>query len=426
MSLDYFASMLFMLISSKGNFTAYYDAFNYITDIVLIYIGITKNRFRVSDFKLLVRTGLIYAGYCFFRWVFIVDLPIRFFLSDCNFFMERIVMSFLFCAVMRENTAYYIVKVTIQLAAFSLLMYVLQLISGPFVAYLGRLINLPPRIGNPGYTNIIFFTFDDMHHTIRNSGFSWEPGAYGCYLDLGILMHFMINGFKYDKGAWILTAAIITTLSTTTYSCFAVIILLYLRVNGLKLTTVLLFAVPIMCVIATQVPFLLDKIGRTWQEDQFELGDMMRLAGWYERYGGQLHLNRFGSLIYLYDYFGAYGFFWGVSNAYQAVTPVADVINISNGDADFLSKFGVVGLVWFMYRYVLYLKKFFFTFEYIFYCILIFLVLGFGEPMPIFSSTLCLLFMFQYANPKDYFTKRETEEILGYDPEHPEHEAVSA
>jgi len=327
-------------------------------------------------------------------------------------------MSFLLVAVLREKTAYYLVKITIQLAAFGLFMYVLQLISPGFVGYLGRIINLPPRTDNPGYTNIIFFTFDDMHHQIRNAGFAWEPGAFGCYLDMGILLHFLINGFKFDRGAWILTASVITTLSTTTYVCFAVIILLYLRVNGLKLTTVLLFAVPIMCVVAFQVPFLVDKIGQTWVDDQDALKDMYRLAAWYRAHGGgQLHLNRFGSLIYLYDFFGPSGFFWGVSNSYQKVSPIGDVLNISNGDADFLSKFGVVGFIFFFYRYALYLKKFLFKYEYIIYCIVIYLVLGFGEPMPIFETSLCLLFMYQYADPKDYFTKREERELLGYEPE---------
>lgn len=416
-------TMLFMLISSKGNFTAYYDVFNYLIDVIMIYVGIRGNRFMMSDFRLLGRTGIIYVAYTLFRWLFITDLPIHFFLSDCNFFVERIVMSFLLCAVLRENTAYFIVKITIHLAAFGLVMYALQLISGPFVAYIGSIINLPPRVDTPGYTNIIFFTYDEVRHQIRNSGFSWEPGAYGCYLDLGILMHFLINGFKFDKGAWILTISIITTLSTTTYACFAVIILLYLRVNGLKMTTMLMVAVPLMCIVATQVPFLVDKIGKTWTEDQIALGDMQTLANWYQKYGGALHLNRFGSFIYLYDYFGPWGFFWGVSNAYQAVTPIADVLNISNGDADFLAKFGVVGLAFFLYRYSLFLKKFLYKKEYLIYCIIIYLVLGFGEPMPIFSSTLCFLFMFHYTNPKPFFAQKEEEELTDGELQH---EPVSA
>jgi len=229
-------------------------------------------------------------------------------------------------------------------------------------------------------------------------------------------MHFLINGFKYDKGAWILTIAIITTLSTTTYVCFAFIILLFLRVNGLKITTVVLFAVPILCIVAFQVPFLVDKIGRIWEEDQFELREMTRLAGWYQKNGGQLHLNRFGSFIYIYDYLN-YKLIWGVSNGYQDTLPEGDVLNISNGDIDYVAKFGVIGLLFLLHRYILFLKKFLYSNEYIIYCVIILLVLGFGEPMLMFSSTLCFLFLFQYSNPKDFFTRKEESELLGYDVE---------
>jgi len=409
-----------MLISSKGNFTAYYVVFNYMTDIVLIYIGVTKNRFKPSDFKLLARTAGIYLAFITFRWLFLYDLPISFFISDCNFFVERIIMSFLLCAVLRENTIFYIVKIIIQLSALSLIFFALQIISAPFVAWLGQIINLPPRIGNPGYTNIIFFTFDIVNHLHQNSGFSWEPGAFGDYLVLGILMHFLINGFKWDKGAWILTASVITTQSTTTYLCFAVVILLYFRVNGLKLTTVFLFAAPIMAIVATQVPFLLDKIGQTWEDDQFNLNEMTRLTAWYQKNGGQLHLNRFGSFIYIWDYFGAWKLFWGVSNKYQDVMPAGGTMNISNGDIDFMAKFGMIGTGWLLYRYALFIKKFLYKNEYIFYCLAIMLILGFGEPLFMFNTTLCLLFFFQYADPKDYFTKKETQELLGDD--HEEHE----
>jgi len=418
--MDYYISMLFMLISSKGNFTAYYVVFNYLTDAILIYIGVTKNRFKPSDFKLLGRTGAIFMAYITFRYLFLNDLSIKFFISDINFFVERVIMSFLLCAVLRENAVYYIIKITIQLAALSLIFFCVQLINGQFMTYIGTIINLPPRIGNPGYTNIIFFTFDNINHLYQNSGFSWEPGAFGDFLDIGILMHFLINGFKFDKGAWILTAAIITTQSTTTYLCFAVVILLFLRVNGLKLTTLLLFAVPAMFLIAVNVPFLVDKIVHTWEEDQFNLNEMTTLTAWYQKNGGQLHLNRFGSFIYIYNYFGPLKLLWGISNRYQDVMPAGGVMNISNGDIDFMAKFGTIGMGFVLYRYALFIKKFLFKGEYIFYCVIIMVILGFGEPLFMFNTTLCFLFFFHYTDPKKFFTKKEERELLGYEPE--EHE----
>src|ERR1700747_2967414 len=102
--MDYFVSMFFMLLSSKGNFTAYYTAFYYLAEIILIYIGVSKNRFKPSDFYLFARTSVIYLSYMTFRFIFLNNLPINFFLSDCNFLVEYLLVSFLFCAVLRENT----------------------------------------------------------------------------------------------------------------------------------------------------------------------------------------------------------------------------------------------------------------------------------------------------------------------------------
>jgi hypothetical protein len=45
------------------------------------------------------------------------------------------------------------------------------------------------------------------------------------------------------------------------------------------------------------------------------------------------------------------------------------------------------------------------------YCLLLLLILGFGEPMLIFSSTLMFLFLHHYVNPKDFFKRKEEEEL---------------
>jgi len=74
-------------------------------------------------------------------------------------------------------------------------------------------------------------------------------------------------------------------------------------------------------------------------------------------------------------------------------------VNISNGDVDFFAKFGVVGFGYLMYKYALFFKNFIHKFEYLFYCILIAVVLAFGEPMLIFNFTLAFLFLHKYSNP---------------------------
>jgi len=85
------------------------------------------------------------------------------------------------------------------------------------------------------------------------------------------------------------------------------------------------------------------------------------------------------------------------------------LINISNGDIDFIAKFGVIGLLFLLYRFALLIKKFLFRTEYVIYCIILLLALGFGEPMLIFPSTICFIFLAHFTKPELYFGAQEEE-----------------
>ncbi len=395
----YFATVLFLLVSSRANFLSYIEPLIYVFTGFYLLVGIQLNRFTQSDFRFFAKFSIIYFVFITLRALFLTHLSPLFFFYDVSFYLKRFLFVFVYCALLKEKTVPLIVKVTIHGAMISIFFYIAQLIDGNAVFALGAFINLPPRVGNPDYTNFFFFTFDSGH-AIRNCGFVWEPGAYGCFTVMGLLMHFMLNKFKFDIGAIFLVLAIITTLSTTAYLGLFFVFLLYYRVKGGKLGPFLLFAVPVIAFIAVEVPFLFDKIGKTYDVDQHNLDSLDDLTIYYERSGeGQIHLNRFASATILYNIFG-YKLLWGISNGYQGADKVLKNVNISNGDVDFLAKFGVIGYGFFFYRYGRMFKSFLHKNEYVLYCILIFLVLSFGEPMPIFHSSLAFLFLYHYTTPE--------------------------
>jgi hypothetical protein len=299
----------------------------------------------------------------------------------------------------------------------------LQLINPASVEFIGKLIALPPRTGNPGYSNFLVFTFDATNHPLRNCGFSWEPGAYGCLLDIGLLVYLLVNGFKFNRDIVIYAIAIATTQSTTAYVGLLIIILLYARVNGLKTGTMLLVIVPGLVVAVVALPFMFNKIAETWNSDLESIYKIEGLSTWYLRNGLELPLNRFGSLIYVWRQFH-WSLLWGISNGYQDATKLAGMLNLSNGDADYLAKFGLVGLIYYVRRFLLVMKKFLYKKEYLFYCGLLILALGFGEPVLTFTSSLCFLFLPKFVDPDKFFRKREEEEA-GILQEHEEVEEVT-
>lgn len=395
----YLASLLFMILSAKGIYV--YEIYYILLDIVLIWVGLEKNRFKKSDFELFLKFSAIYIAFVTFRYLFINQLEIKFYLSDLNFLIKYIFLSFLYCAVLRDKALYYIIKIIIHGAIISLPFYFLQLASGDLVYTIGHLLKLPAKWRPEDYTNFIVFTFDRLH-SIRNSGFSWEPGAYGCFLNLGLLLYLVTNNFVFDKKAKLLVVAIITTLSTTSYIAFFVIWFMHYRANGGKLNKFILIAVPILCVAAFQVPFLINKIITIYNRDQNDIERMQDLSRFYLRHGEQFPLNRFSSFIYIYNLYNT-KLIWGMSNIYQEKGAALNNFNISNGFIDFLAKFGLIGLAFLMYKYILLLKKLLVTNELASYAVLNILILSFGEPLLIFQLTLTFLFLYHYTNPDTYF-----------------------
>jgi hypothetical protein len=316
-------------------------------------------------------------------------------------------IAYIFCVVFKKDATLLISRVIIQLAKISLVLFLFQLVGGGEILFkIGTTFQnsiLPYSGISDTYSNFLIFTYDKVH-TIRNSGFVWEPGAYGCFLALGLLFHFMNNYFFFDRNAIILVIAILTTISTTSYLALGVLMLLYYRYNGgiisFKMIIIFIFGI----FIFSSLPFLGDKITNTYQEDMKILDDYDEITNqleYYSEYGGEVKLNRFSSVIFLYRNFGAQLIF-GVSNAYNNLNSTVHGVglskfNISNGTIDFIAKFGLVGFGFLLFRIGNYIYLHYQRIEFSVYIIFMILVMNFGEPLLILPITLIFLFLSRFS-----------------------------
>ncbi len=394
----YFITVLFMLLSSRGSFFYFSNIWWILIDLIIIGVGLDKGRFTKSDVKFFINFSLIYIGFCTLRSLFLVHLPINFWISDIVFLFKFIFTSFLYCAVLKDKAVDYLIKIVIQFAIISIPFYFLQLISGDLVYAIGKMFNLPPYLKD-GYTNFLVFTYVKIH-AIRNSGFSWEPGAFGFFLNIALLLHLLRNKFTFDKNAMWLGFAIITTLSTTSYIAFLVIVFFYFRGNGVKFSKLIFFIVPVALVLALQVPFLINKISYIYASDSADMQRIEFLSTWYYKHGGQVPLNRFSSMIYLCQLFGA-NMIWGVSNIFEDTVPILKTINISNGIFEFMAKFGLIGLTFYLSRCYVFFKQFTRSIELSLYGLLVILILGFSESIFLVSFMICFFFLYHYSKPEE-------------------------
>ncbi|MCC8426194.1 hypothetical protein [Mucilaginibacter sp. UR6-11] len=394
----YFATFLFILLSANGTFVSFFNIDWFIIEFIFIWIGIEYDRFNKRDIRLFGKFALIYIGYCSFRSLFLVHLPLNYFVSDIIYLFKYILPSFLFCALLKDRALYYLSKVIIDLVIISIPFYLVQLVAGNALYNIGTSIGLPPY-RDYDYTNFIVFVYTKAH-TLQNCGFAWEPGAYGFFLNLGLVFHLMYNSFVMDKRAVWIIVAIITTLSTTSFIGLLVVMILFFRARGVKFSFLTILAVPVILIMVFELPFLADKIVQTYKHDLYSLQNIEYLSRYYLQTGESFALNRFASLLLIYKLFGAQLIF-GVSNIFTETQPILKNINISNGIFEFCAKFGVIGLVFMLYRGYLFFRTFTVNFEQAFYCVILILILGFGESIFVLPIATALFFLHYYAQPEE-------------------------
>jgi hypothetical protein len=309
--------------------------------------------------------------------------------------------------VFKEDTTLLVSQVIITLAKISMVLYAFQLVGGGAILFkIGTTFhnNTLPYSGlSDTYSNFLIFTYDKVH-TIRNAGFVWEPGAYGCFLVIALLFHFMNNYFKLDKNAIFIIISIITTLSTTAYLALGILMLLYYRFKGGVISFKMIIIFILGIILFFNLPFLGDKIKNTYEEDIKILDDYEEITNqlnYYSEYGGEVKLNRFSSVVFLYQNFGAKLLF-GLSNAYVKLkSNVYGVeisnFNISNGIIDFIAKFGLIGFVFLLFRIGKFIYLQYQKIEFSFYIIAMILVMNFGEPLLILPITLIFLFLPKFS-----------------------------
>lgn len=400
MNIYYILTLIFLLLSSKANVLYHDDVYWIVADVLLIWVGLELRRFSMRDLSLFLSFAVCYILFVLSRNVLLNHLPASFVVSDINFLVKFIFLSFLYCAVVREKAVHYLSKVILHLAVLSLPFYLLQVLSnGTILRSLGGYVNFAPRIISDSVNFLVFTYKEDFG--FRNSGFCWEPGAFGGFVVIALLLRQFDNGFTFKKIDLVYLLVLLTTISTTAYLALFFLCFLYYRVQNGKLGLGFILSVATAVFIFLKVPFLNDKIVTVLENDLQRLEDIDTLMGYYDRYGIEMALNRFSSLVFLYTNFGV-ALIWGISNQYAELFNQYYAISLSNGLGDICAKFGLVGLFYFFYRYARLCSSYVHNGEQVVYCLLIYATICFGEPLLILPVSLVFLFLYDYSPDAQY------------------------
>ena len=248
----------------------------------------------------------------------------------------------------------------------------------------------------------IIHTFH-VNSPLRNSGFMWEPGAFG--MAIGIALYYGLSAFKFqwNKQMLVLLVAGLTTLSTTFYFSLACIFVFYLTNkfrNNFKKIILLSLASFVSVYFFNNLPFLKEKI-----EFNIEHYDYYTKGGHLEMMtdiGGQS--GRLISFAANLKSFLQYPLGHGDNISYQVTNALGEIISGANGLGPFMVRYGIIGIIFLIIslnKTSLYFKKVFQArFPQIF--ILLVLIYLFSNPIyrnPFFFTLLFLPFVSHKEQP---------------------------
>jgi len=303
----------------------------------------------------IISRGLIVIACLFGSLLLVQCISFSFYpiVTICGFFTRL----FIGYAVLRlvKNFPLVYVRAMFYLAILSLVFYisyqVLRFAGHDLVQTLTPLGNL---IGTGGDRNLpIFFHTFGTNVSYRNGGIFWEPGALAGYLNLALVFLWIVKGQiparEYRRYLVVLSVVLLTTLSTTGYLAYPLVLILHYdwraKERRVFISRVLLgfyVLLPLLIGVSvytyTKSGFLQAKIENQFSEAIYQDSD-----GW--------HRTRIGTLLFDWEYIKHRPLTgWGLNEQTRlALHPqlIGEPQGMGNGMSDFTVKFGVSGmLVW--------------------------------------------------------------------------------
>lgn len=271
-------------------------------------------------------------------------------LLSINFFLKYS-YAYLTVKILGKRLLHVYHRVLVYLAAISVPLYFLQLISySTLFKVVGILQRVIPFLAfrNETRANIFFFTMESHGSVFRNCGFAWEPKGFVNFLVIGILANLIINRLKMNKSLLVLYAAILTTLSTTGYFICFILIPFWVFMNYQSLLKLLITPIGVLLlVVVLNLDFMLDKVRYelTLTNEYKEL-----LAD--DRDFESRSLGRIGSLIVDYlDWRKEPVWGYGFNMNHRTQHPRTKLVRV-NGLSDWLASFGLVGVGLWLIAYI--------------------------------------------------------------------------
>ena len=385
------------------------DRVNFFTVFLLLFISTKTSALSRNIPFMLISFAIVTFIYFFYRRMRLTNVYykfILFYIALTLFYIAQfqtinpiftvriflvVTMVYFIISMVDEKLYIYFERIVSFLAKISLVLFPIQLI---YPREMYRVLTFPVRylpfmdFAGIGDANIFVYTMKG-NALLRNSGFMWEPGAFGAMLLIAILINITINKMKFNWSLFWMIVALVTTFSTTAYIGLSVIMFYYIR--NMKSKSLYVIIVPVALIIITmlsQLDFIGQKISNELNTYEYTID-----RGFSSTHEEMVSLGRMGSFKIDFLDFLKYPII-GVGGQQESRTwSMTTTLNKTNGFSEYLVTFGIVGMLLLFINYNAAFKRFIKKYNYKGETILlmVILVLSFSNSI----LTTPLLFAFQ-------------------------------
>lgn len=349
-----FLVLILLFISAKGSIIALSDLTLVFALLVSIHVFI-KRRLVIDRIFVFVVIGYlcITALYLWeFGWINV---------TSSSRVLLKLILGYTVIKSVQEDLFLIFERIVVKLALISLPLYAVQLVSfSTLKSLVGWFESLFPALNYRGdwYVNTFFFTMNE-NGMYRNSGFAWEPKGFATFLVFAILINLMRNQFRSNKSLIILLIALTTTLSTVGF--FVVVTCVFYVYFRNQKTTVSKLYIPLYLVLSFGVfslDFMYDKI-----ENEVDNRSSHLKYVDVETDANSITLGRFGSMQLALLEFPKHPLIGIGMQDSERIQGKHTYLVWVNGLADWLSRFGILGILFLLISYVLSSKWLFYYFN---------------------------------------------------------------
>lgn len=234
------------------------------SNAILLILGYGLTMYAAFKYRVrFLNTRLLIVLTVIMIWTIIQKTINASYFEFSPFIILEILAAYIIISIYRETLFRHYENTTYFLSIVAILGWLLNIVAHPLLVILADAFGIS---ADGEKTRTLYIYTVNIVDSIRNPGFSWEPGKTACMTCVAILFYLMRTNYNLSTiRFWVLIICLFTTLSTTGF-CTFIVILLLCYISMKKFNPIILCFLGISALTLFSLPFMYEKLSDLTKE----------------------------------------------------------------------------------------------------------------------------------------------------------------